>query len=85
MLTVEFCDVHAELIALFQHSPAPILDKCVESRCELVHAAAQVVEAEVDRGQLVRHGRRIVRRRAHGSAEGRFKGRHIGICFASDC
>jgi hypothetical protein len=69
--------VHAELVALFEDPSAAVLDECVEARGELVHATAQVVEAEVDGGQLVGHGRRIVRGGAHGSAERRFKGSHL--------
>jgi len=66
--TMKLCDIHVELVALFQHSSAPILNKCIESRSELVHATAQVVESEVDRGQLVGHRRRIVGGSAHCGA-----------------
>jgi hypothetical protein len=74
---MELRDVHAELVALFQDSSATVLDECVEARGELVHATAQVVEAEVDGGQLVGHGRRIVRGGAHRGAERRFEGSHL--------
>jgi hypothetical protein len=77
MRTVELGDVHAKLVALFQYSSSSSLDKCVKSRGKLVHATAQVVKAEVDRGQLVGHGRRIVRRGAHRGAERRFEGSHV--------
>ncbi len=48
--TMKFCNVHAELIALFQHPSSSVFDKGVKSRSELVHATAQVVESEVDAG-----------------------------------
>lgn len=59
--TLCFSNIHAELVALFEHSPSSLLNEVVESGCELVHTAAQVVEAEIDCRELVRHGRRIVR------------------------
>jgi hypothetical protein len=67
--TMKFCDVHAELVALFEYSSSSILDEGVKSRGELVHATAQVVKPEIDAGQLIGHGRRIVRGGAHGGAE----------------
>jgi hypothetical protein len=67
--TMKLCDVHVELVALFQHSASPILNKRIEARGELVHATAQVVESEVDGGQLIGHGRRIVGGSAHCGAE----------------
>jgi len=45
---MEFCDIHAELISLFQYSSTSILDKSVESCRKLVHATAQIIESEVD-------------------------------------
>jgi hypothetical protein len=73
---MKFGDIHTELVALFQHSSSSILNESIEARGELVHAAAQVVESEVDRGQLVGHGHRIVGRSAHCRAEGWFEGSH---------
>ena len=58
--TLDFGNVHAELIALLQHPLPPLLDKLIEALCELVHATAQVVEAEVYRGELVRHAGCVV-------------------------
>ena len=52
---MQLCDVHAELIPLLKYSPSPVLDESIEACCELVHARAQVVESEVDAGQLVGH------------------------------
>lgn len=49
-LTMEFCDIHAELIALFQYSSASVFDESVESGSKLVHATTQIVESEVDAG-----------------------------------
>ena len=74
--TMEFCDIHAELISLFQYSSAPVLDESIKSCSELVHATAQIVESEVDAGQLVGHGRRIVRGGAHRGAHGGLESRH---------
>jgi hypothetical protein len=71
-----FCNIHAELIPFLQHSSAPGLDKNVEACGKLVHAAAQVVKAKVDAGQLVRHGGCVVRRGAHCRAEGRLERSH---------
>jgi hypothetical protein len=52
---MQLCDVHAELVPFFQYSPPPVLDESIEACCELVHAAAQVIEAKVYAGQLVCH------------------------------
>lgn len=51
--TLKFGDIHAELVALFQHTLATLLDEGVEARAELGHAVSQVIEAEVDVGQSV--------------------------------
>jgi hypothetical protein len=53
--TLQLCDIHAELVALFQHALATLLNKVVEACRELCHARAEVLEAEVDAGQLVGH------------------------------
>ena len=58
--TLQLGHVHAELVPLLQHPLAPLLDKGIESRRELGHAIAQVVEAKVDAGQRV--GERQARR-----------------------
>jgi hypothetical protein len=56
---MNFCDVHAELIALFENSLAAGFYEVVELDGELCHAVAQLVEAEIDRGEGVSHGRRV--------------------------
>ncbi len=53
--TVDLGDVHAELVALFEHSLASSLYEVIELDCELGHAVAELVEAEVDRGEGVGH------------------------------
>lgn len=52
MLTIQLAESRSEVIALFEHSFAPALDVGVEFGAELAHASAQVVEVEVDRGEL---------------------------------
>ena len=53
--TFELCDVHAKGVALFEHAFAAALDEVIEALGELGHAFAQVVEAEVDGGEVVGH------------------------------
>jgi hypothetical protein len=79
--TFKLSDVHAEGIALFQHALAAALDKVVEALRELGHALAQVVEAEVDRGQGVGHGGRVGGVLCLGAGEGRAEA--AGCCW--DC
>lgn len=55
-LTLQFGNVHSELIALFEDALSPLLDEGVEFRAELGHAIAQLVEAEIDTGKRVCHG-----------------------------
>jgi hypothetical protein len=76
--TLDLCYIHPELVALFQKPSSPFLDEVVEARGELIHATAQVVKAEVDGGELVGHGRRVVHVHgaAHAGAEGWFEGCH---------
>lgn len=57
--TFELCDVHAKGVALFEHAFAAALDEVVEALGELGHAFAQVVEAEVDGGEVVGHRGRV--------------------------
>lgn len=73
---MQLCNVHAELISLFQDSPSTVLDEGIKSCCELVHACAQVVETKVNAGQLVCHRRHIVRS-AHRATKGGLKGGHL--------
>ena len=74
--TLDLSDIDAELVALFQHPSSAFLNEIIEARGKLVHAAAQVFKAKVDGGQLVGHGRCIVRRSAHAGAERGFERRH---------
>lgn len=69
MPTLDLCNIDAELVALFEHPASAFFDEVVEAGGELVHAAAEVFEAKVDGGELVGHGRRIVRGGAHTGAE----------------
>lgn len=52
---MNLCDIHVELVALFQYSSPSIFNESIEARGKLVHATAQIVEAEVDSGELVGH------------------------------
>lgn len=62
MVTFELGDIHAELVALFEDAPAACLDEGVEFDGELVHAVAQLIEAEVNGGKRVGHRGRVSRR-----------------------
>lgn len=53
--TVNLCNVHAKLVAFFEDPLAPGFYEVVELDGELGHAVAQLVEAEVDRGERVCH------------------------------
>lgn len=58
---MKFGNIETELIALFQNSLSPLLNKGVKLGRELGHAIAQVVETEIDVGESV------IVRRAGGS------------------
>lgn len=53
--TLKLGDIHAEGISLFENTLTAALNEVVKSRGEGCHALAQVVEAEIDRRQAVRH------------------------------
>ena len=53
--TLEFGEVDAELIAFFQDALASFVDEIVESCCELGHAIAEVIKAEVYAREGVSH------------------------------
>lgn len=55
--TLDFGNVHPELIALFKHTLTPLLDKGVELGREFGHAVAQIVETEIDAWKRVRDRR----------------------------
>lgn len=46
--TLDCSDGQGEVATLFEDASATALDEVVEARCELRHAAAQVVEVEVE-------------------------------------
>lgn len=52
---MNFCNVHAELVALLKDSLASGFYEVVELHGKLGHAVAELVEAEVDRGEGVCH------------------------------
>lgn len=54
--TLKLSHVDAELVALFQHALAALLNKGIKLGRELCHALAQIVEAKVDAGQRVGGG-----------------------------
>ncbi len=58
-LTVEFGNIDAELVSLFQHMFTALCDKVIKPLGEAHHAVSQVFEAEVDGGETVGHGGRI--------------------------
>jgi hypothetical protein len=53
--TMNFCNVHAELIALLEDTLASCFYEVVEFDGEFGHAVAQLVEPKVDRGEGVCH------------------------------
>lgn len=55
MHTFKLGNVHAKGVALFEHAFAAALDEVVEALGELSHTFAQVIEAEVDGGEVVGH------------------------------
>jgi hypothetical protein len=77
--TFKLGDIHAKGVALFQHALAAALDEVVEALRELGHSLAQVVEAEVDRGQGVGHGGRVGGVLRLGAGEGRAEA--AGCCW----
>jgi hypothetical protein len=52
---MDFCNIHAELVALLKDPLAPGFYEVVEFHGKLGHAVAELVEAEVDRGERVCH------------------------------
>lgn len=48
---MNFCDVHAELVALFEDTLASGFYEVVELDGEFGHAVAELVEAKIDRGE----------------------------------
>jgi hypothetical protein len=58
-LTVEFGNIDAELVSLFQHMFTAFCDKVIKSLGEAHHAVSQVFEAEVDGREALGHGGRL--------------------------
>ena len=56
LITFEFCDVHLELVPLFEHALSAFGDKVVEAVGETGHTFAEIVETEVYVGEGVGHG-----------------------------
>ena len=55
VLTLELRNAHPERIALVQYPLSPTRNEVVEPHGKLGHALAQLIEAEVDAGERVRH------------------------------
>lgn len=58
-LTMKFGHIDAKLISLFQHMLTTLCDELVKSVGEARHAISQVIEAEIDAGEGISHGRRL--------------------------
>lgn len=80
--TLQFGDIHAKLVPLFQNSHSPLLDELVEARRETGHTLAEVFEVEVDAGEVVGHAGAIVPNVDVGAREG---GREGGFVVDGHC
>jgi hypothetical protein len=81
--TLNFRDVHAELVSLLEHSLPAFFDKLVEALSELIHPTPQVVEAEVYGRKLISHAGRIVQGGAHHArGERRFECCHCAQAYS---
>jgi hypothetical protein len=57
--TVKFGNIHSELISFLQNTFTALFNKGIELDSEFGHAVAQLVEAEVDTWEGIRHRWRV--------------------------